>query len=70
MLSLLSLNFTDSNVIRATVEKANTSAPGFARIFGEMVIITSPDRPLPRAPKGTVVRKEALFLYSEKINEL
>ena len=52
------------------VEKANDLAPTFARIFKEMIIVTRPDKPLPRAAKGTVVRPQAIQLYSKEIEEL
>ena len=32
--------------------------------------MTHPDKPLPRAAKGTVVRKQALVLYENEIDEL
>jgi hypothetical protein len=70
MCSLLSSNFSDSTAFRATIEEANTSAPKFARILEDMIIVTSPDKPLPRAPKGTIIRKEALTIYTEEIEEL
>ncbi|EKM48480.1 uncharacterized protein PHACADRAFT_108873, partial [Phanerochaete carnosa HHB-10118-sp] len=52
------------------VEEANRAAPAFAKIFKEMVIITDPARPLPRAAKGTIVRKQALAVYEREINNL
>ncbi|EKM52305.1 uncharacterized protein PHACADRAFT_260612 [Phanerochaete carnosa HHB-10118-sp] len=58
------------NKIWPAVEKGNAIAPSFARIFKEMIIVTSPDKPLPRAAKGTVIRFQTIQLYSEEINEL
>ena len=55
---------------RSTVEEANRSAPAFGKIFKEMIIVTDPARPLPRAAKGTIVRKQALALYEKEINAL
>ena len=52
------------------MEEANSKAPAFARIFKEMIIVTRPDKPLPRAAKGTVVRPQALQLYGEEIQNL
>ena len=52
------------------MQEANVVAPTFARIFKEMVIVTRADRPLPRVAKGTVVRAQALQLYSGEIEEL
>jgi hypothetical protein len=33
-----------------------------------MILVTQPDNPLPRAAKGTVNRKAALFAYETEIN--
>ncbi|ESK84561.1 nonribosomal peptide synthetase [Moniliophthora roreri MCA 2997] len=58
------------NLIWQTVEAANAIAPAFSRIYKEMIIITSSDRPLPRTPKDTVIRKQALKVYEQDIDEL
>lgn len=55
---------------RPTVEAANQTAPAFAHIREDMIIVTSTDKPLPRAAKGTVVRPQALKLYATEIDEL
>ncbi|KAJ6491543.1 putative aminoadipate reductase [Mycena vulgaris] len=55
------------NKVWPIIEEANTDAPAFSRIFKEMVLFTSPDKPLPRAGKGTVMRKAALGLYAAEI---
>lgn len=52
------------------MEKANHAAPAFGRIFKEMIIVTDPARPLPRAAKGTIIRPQALALYANDIEEL
>ncbi|KAF9000302.1 hypothetical protein BDQ17DRAFT_1427302 [Cyathus striatus] len=52
------------------IEGANVDAPAFSKIFKEMILITSPDKPLPRTAKGTVMRKAALQLYDEEIEAL
>ncbi|KIP12212.1 hypothetical protein PHLGIDRAFT_508051 [Phlebiopsis gigantea 11061_1 CR5-6] len=57
------------NRIWSVVEDANAAAPGFAKVFKEMILVTSPDKPLPRAGKGTVIRKQALAAYAEEIKE-
>ncbi|EEB97205.1 hypothetical protein MPER_03523 [Moniliophthora perniciosa FA553] len=49
---------------------ANAIAPAFSRIYKEMIIITLSDRPLPRTPKDTVIRKQALKVYEQDIDEL
>ncbi|KAJ7827451.1 hypothetical protein B0H13DRAFT_2241007 [Mycena leptocephala] len=56
------------NKIWPVIEKANTIAPAFSRIFKEMIIFTSLGKPLPRAAKGTVQRKPAIDLYSHEID--
>ena len=52
------------------IEEANGLGPTFARIFKETVIVTKPSKPFPRAAKGTVMRKQALALYAEEIEQL
>lgn len=58
------------NMIWPIVEEANRTAPGFARLFKEMIIVTDPAKPLPRAAKGTVIRKQAIDLYKKEIADL
>ncbi|CAA7265482.1 unnamed protein product [Cyclocybe aegerita] len=66
----------DAEVIQARdmlwpiVEEANKVAPAFSRIFKEMILFTSSDKPLPRAGKGTVLRKAALKVYEVEIEEI
>lgn len=62
--------FRGIDLRRPTVAEANTNAPTFAKIFKEMVIFTDPAKPLPRTLKGTIMRKQALALYSDAIEEL
>lgn len=52
------------------MEEANKLGPSFARIFKEMIIITDPDKPMPRSGKGGVQRRAAILAYSDKIEEL
>lgn len=52
------------------MEQANSSAPTFAKIFKEMILVTEPGNPLPRAPKGTIIRKQATALYADEIDRL
>lgn len=52
------------------MEEGNAMAPGFAKVFKEMIIVTDPAKPLPRAGKGTVIRKQALALYADEIEQL
>lgn len=56
--------------LRPSVEEANVPAPAFARIFKEMILVTVPGKPLPRAGKGTIIRKQAMALYADEIDRL
>ncbi|KAJ7624522.1 hypothetical protein FB45DRAFT_690443, partial [Roridomyces roridus] len=58
------------NKIWPAIEEANAIAPGFSRLFKEMILFASADKPLPRAGKGTVLRKAALTLYAPEIDAL
>ncbi|KAG6824143.1 nonribosomal peptide synthetase, partial [Arthromyces matolae] len=58
------------NKLWPVIEEANAVAPAFSRIFKEMILFTSTDKPLPRAGKGTVMRKAALKAYDEEIEAL
>ena len=49
---------------------ANSASPAFARVFKEMILITDPSKPLPRSGKNTVIRKQAIILYSDEIKRL
>lgn len=55
---------------RPIIEEANKVAPAFSRIFKEMILVASKDKPLPRAGKGTVMRKAALTEYQNEIDEM
>ncbi|KAF8548785.1 acetyl-CoA synthetase-like protein [Imleria badia] len=61
---------TFRNVIWPVIEEANKIAPGFARIFKEMILIGDPAQPIIRTPKGTVQRKATIKAYEAKINSL
>ncbi|KAJ6473849.1 putative aminoadipate reductase [Mycena sanguinolenta] len=58
------------NKIWPIIKEANTTAPAFSRIFKEMILFSSPEKPLPRAAKGSVLRKAALALYAQEINSI
>ncbi|KAF8956600.1 hypothetical protein BDZ97DRAFT_2062868 [Flammula alnicola] len=58
------------NTLWPIVEEANKVAPAFSRIFKEMILIAARDRPLPRAGKGTIMRKAALLAYESEIDEI
>lgn len=55
---------------RPTIEKINAYAPTHSRIFKEMIIITSPSKPLLYTPKGTLKRQATLDQYATEINTL
>lgn len=52
------------------MDEANKSAPTFARIFKEMILVTAKGKPLPRVGKGTVAKKAALKLYDAEIDAM
>ncbi|KAH9482033.1 Adenylate-forming reductase Nps11 [Psilocybe cubensis] len=58
------------NALWPIVEEANKVAPAFSRIFKEMILIASPNKPLPRAGKGMVMRKAALEVYAQEIDDI
>ncbi|KAF8955032.1 acetyl-CoA synthetase-like protein [Flammula alnicola] len=58
------------NLVWPIVEEANRVAPAFSKVFKELILITDPNRPLPRAGKGTVMRKAALTVYNDDIEAL
>jgi long-subunit acyl-CoA synthetase (AMP-forming) len=55
---------------RHAIEEANKSSPAFSRIFKEMILITSVNKPMLRAAKGTVRRKLTLKAYEADISAL
>ncbi|KAI5925742.1 putative NRPS-like enzyme [Camillea tinctor] len=50
-----------------SVEEANRLAPAHARVDKSLIMITSADRPLIRAGKGTIQRNASLAQYAEEI---
>lgn len=57
-------------VYRPYVEAANVASPSFARIFKEMILVTSPNKPLFRTPKSTIMRKASLRSYESEIEQI
>lgn len=53
-----------------SIEAANSEAPAHARISKTHILFTTPDRPFPRAGKGTIQRAAALTLYAPDIDAL
>ncbi|KAF8878947.1 putative aminoadipate reductase [Infundibulicybe gibba] len=58
------------NRIWNVIEEANKVVPAFSRIFKELILVASKEKPLPRTGKGTVMRKAALKLYHREIEHL
>lgn len=58
------------NKVWSVVAEANAIAPTFAKIYKEMILVTDPAKPFPRAPKGTIIRKVAMGLYTDAIDKL
>ncbi|KAG0695028.1 hypothetical protein DFH29DRAFT_957159 [Suillus ampliporus] len=52
------------------IEAVNKEAPAFSRIFKNMILISSPQKVLQRAAKGTVMRKAALKAYEQEIRNM
>ncbi|KIK55489.1 hypothetical protein GYMLUDRAFT_99487 [Collybiopsis luxurians FD-317 M1] len=52
------------------IEEANKLMPAFSRVYKEMILIASPSKPLPRAGKGTVLRKEVYEQYKQEIDQI
>ncbi|CCD55192.1 similar to NRPS-like enzyme [Botrytis cinerea T4] len=53
------------------IKAANISCPAHARIMSkDFVAFTRPDKPFPRAGKGTIQRKQAEKLYETELNSL
>jgi long-subunit acyl-CoA synthetase (AMP-forming) len=58
------------NAVWATVSQANAAAPAFGRVYKEMILVTNPNKPLPRAAKGTINRKAAIKAYEQEIDAM
>ncbi|THH09230.1 hypothetical protein EW145_g2182 [Phellinidium pouzarii] len=58
------------NLIWPTIEKMNAYAPTYSRIFKEMILITSPSKPLLYTPKGTLRRQPVLDQYAAEIDAI
>ncbi|KAG6835248.1 putative NRPS-like protein biosynthetic cluster [Arthromyces matolae] len=57
------------NKLWPVVEEANKVAPAFSRLFKEMILISSREKPIPRSGKGSVMRKLAITVYEKEITE-
>ncbi|KAI0794928.1 acetyl-CoA synthetase-like protein [Abortiporus biennis] len=57
-------------MIRPTVERMNEYAPQHSRIFKEMIIVSSPDKPFTHTAKHTVRRPAVIREYEPEIEAL
>ncbi|KAJ3776028.1 putative aminoadipate reductase [Lentinula raphanica] len=58
------------NKIWPVIEEANKHVPTFSKVYKEMILIASPNKPLARAGKGTVMRKAAYMQYEKEIDQI
>ncbi|OSD00720.1 acetyl-CoA synthetase-like protein [Trametes coccinea BRFM310] len=58
------------NKIWPSIEKMNAYAPSHSRVFKEMIMVTSPNKPLEYTAKGTPRRQVCIAAYSEEIDAL
>ncbi|EJC99755.1 acetyl-CoA synthetase-like protein [Fomitiporia mediterranea MF3/22] len=56
------------NAIWPTAEKVNAFAPTHSRLFKEMIIVTSPEKPFEYTPKRTLRRQRILDAYAVEID--
>ncbi|KAJ4474509.1 acetyl-CoA synthetase-like protein [Lentinula aciculospora] len=59
---------TYRNRIWPVIEEANQLVPSYSRVFKETILVSFPEKPLPRAAKGTILRKAAFQLYEKEID--
>jgi hypothetical protein len=55
---------------RPVVQVINEKAPDYARVMKEMILVTSPSKPMLKAAKGTVQRGLTLREYQNEIRVL
>ncbi len=58
------------DAIWPSVQAANKASPSHARIHRNMILLTSPDKPMLRAGKGTVQRRMTTDLYEAELDDL
>lgn len=56
------------NKLWPIVQEVNQSTVQTGRIMKDFIIFTTPDKPLPRAAKGTIQRSKAVQLYQQAID--
>ena len=52
------------------VEAANAGCQAHARVFRSMVLLSSPEKPFKRSPKGSIMRHATCKLYQKEIDAL
>jgi len=52
------------------VEEANSMVPVHARVLKSLFVVVDAEKPLDRAPEGTLVRKRSLKLYEMEIQKV
>lgn len=63
-----SMSFEDCiRQVQPYIDRANKLCPSHGRIAGDKLIFTTPEKPLPRAAKGTIQRARAVAVYREEI---
>jgi hypothetical protein len=60
----------ERNEQRPVIDEANETSPAFCRIFKEMILITSSDKPMLQTVKLTAQRTGTLKAYEGEINAL
>ncbi|KAF3770725.1 hypothetical protein M406DRAFT_34511 [Cryphonectria parasitica EP155] len=58
------------DTIWPSVEEANKHSPAHGRVLRNMIIFTSPDKPVPRAGKGTIQRRKLEDDYEPELDAL
>jgi thioester reductase-like protein/acyl-CoA synthetase (AMP-forming)/AMP-acid ligase II len=57
------------NKLAPYIKHANETVPKFARLSKDRIIFTTPEKPMVRAAKGTVIRKPTLAAYEQEIED-
>ncbi|RDX49617.1 acetyl-CoA synthetase-like protein [Lentinus brumalis] len=58
------------NKIWPSIEKMNAYAPSHSRVFKEMIMVTTPNKPLEYTAKGTPRRQVCIAAYADEIDAL
>ena len=53
-----------------TIERANSHGPAHGRVYKGLVILTDPEKPMRRTPKGNVIRHATYQQYAQEIEAL